>query len=758
LVSSVDLPEGEYLDSCQFHADGQVALLLMKDHRARLCRFAAPTARLSPPLAEMQWIETAQLSSKGRHALLVDRSGIAKVVDIDSERPVGKPFKIDTASTSQQPEEEESSLWSGQRTSERTAFQISPDGSMLFLTRSPTNAVLALVGDNSATEIPLAHSNAIAWSGFSGDGKTLFAVTTRRQLFRWDLPTGTSKGPVMTLPDQIVDLSLSPTGQQLAAVREQSPGSEVLIWNPLSGQLQSRTSQEIFAFGGLELKWLNEHSLVWGPRRMLWSVRHQVPLLRDNEWGEPSGSFSPDGRWFVASDNESVQLTEVPLLSNPPPAWLPDLAEALAGFRLGDSSDLAPVSPVELIHLRDRLVATNSAEQCHLWLKWFFADRTERPPGPSSSPGPTAKGDGEPADPALARRRTASAWARRAISSLERGEGRLQFGGGTESPHTQLAQSLREAERAALADPGESTVWEARAAFWGRLQNRSEEKLMLDRALSLATNRFTLWLRKLECLAEADGNEDATLPLQNAYRLFPELPEKERRSSGFRLVAALRSLRRHAEAAELTAKLVKFPSRSSDLPVEALDLGASYTASFQEKWLPSDGPAEFLGIETGAVRLQGTVFDLRAAVRLSGDRHDSGGLPAQVLGIPVERRATSIHFLHGAFAVGSSFDKKPIGHYTVHYANGEQRDIPIREGIEIEDAYVSRGKLKAAWPSFTDPAKAMRDTRPKLYDLVWKNPLPQQVVTRIDFKASSSSRYSPINSAPFLVAITLAAE
>jgi hypothetical protein len=55
-----------------------------------------------------------------------------------------------------------------------------------------------------------------------------------------------------------------------------------------------------------------------------------------------------------------------------------------------------------------------------------------------------------------------------------------------------------------------------------------------------------------------------------------------------------------------------------------------------------------------------------------------------VTGIPVERKAERLYFLHGTH-FGSRMERAKIGAYVVHYADGMKTEIPIRDGVDVAD-------------------------------------------------------------------------
>src|SRR5262249_42725625 len=69
--------------------------------------------------------------------------------------------------------------------------------------------------------------------------------------------------------------------------------------------------------------------------------------------------FSPDGHHIITSSRDhTVKLWPVIVAPTLCPSWLPDLAEAIAGRRLGDDGTIHPVPFNALQALRDQLASS----------------------------------------------------------------------------------------------------------------------------------------------------------------------------------------------------------------------------------------------------------------------------------------------------------------------------------------------------------------------------------------------------------------
>jgi len=192
-----------------------------------------------------------------------------------------------------------------------------------------------------------------------------------------------------------------------------------------------------------------------------------------------------------------------------------------------------------------------------------------------------------------------------------------------------------------------------------------------------------------------------------------------------------------------------------------LDLGPFCNRSFRDHqdasgvgWL-GFGPRHDLSALTPGKRwLRGTLFKvldssrtsrscivLRGTHRFTSDRR----FPTEVRGLAVGAKVSSLVFLH---TCGWPADRgQRIGHYRVHYEDGEAEALPLVYG-ENTLAWNTRRprtvlKAEVAWQGETAAGE-----NALLFFWRWHNPRPSVKVTALDFAASDTP------ASPILVAIT----
>ncbi|HEX2971402.1 MAG TPA: hypothetical protein VHP11_03665 [Tepidisphaeraceae bacterium] len=134
-------------------------------------------------------------------------------------------------------------------------------------------------------------------------------------------------------------------------------------------------------------------------------------------------------------------------------------------------------------------------------------------------------------------------------------------------------------------------------------------------------------------------------------------------------------------------------------------------------------------------------------------------LPAEVRGIPVNRKADALFFLQTARIDQRMNDrdrrekkKYELFHYLVHYADGKTEVVPVYSEIDVE-AFRQEGEPKAIPGAQIAWVRRYEGTswNAVAYSKQWNNPRPEVVITSIDMEYPQARR-----GVPAVLAITAA--
>jgi hypothetical protein len=205
----------------------------------------------------------------------------------------------------------------------------------------------------------------------------------------------------------------------------------------------------------------------------------------------------------------------------------------------------------------------------------------------------------------------------------------------------------------------------------------------------------------------------------------------------------------------ITSNLVlNIPPRDTNADNKQIDLTNFYNGDFTKNWHSFwEKGNDLRELPTGLQTMADTLFDVRGVIAVNAEGEKKGHLPPMVEGIRIGRKCEMVHFLHGAFNAAFS-NLEQIGHYRVHFANGEQAVIPIVTGRDVLDWHnkVPAGSpLVVAWEGDNPKTRQHPGENRKihLFKSTWENPSPDVEIQTIDLV---SRRGAP---APFLVAITV---
>jgi WD40 repeat protein len=195
----------------------------------------------------------------------------------------------------------------------------------------------------------------------------------------------------------------------------------------------------------------------------------------------------------------------------------------------------------------------------------------------------------------------------------------------------------------------------------------------------------------------------------------------------------------------------RFPRRNPGTEANQIDLSAFYNVDLHT----SEG-ADFGDMVAGNHTLGGVRFDIRGAVYVSGRIAKDGGssLPEIITGIKVGKKCQRLHFLQG-----TGWDAPrgaTVGKYILHYADGQQSELPIVFGQDTEAWWRQGPPLASEQPGAAIPVWSGSNRKTEkdgcslfLYKSTRENPRPDSELASIDLVSSMSP------GAPFLVALTV---
>lgn len=273
----------------------------------------------------------------------------------------------------------------GKRAQDILHASFSPDDSMIVTASRNERATVwrTATGEKVAD---LAHEHWVTYAEFSPDGRSVLTSSIDRSAMIWDIETGRQLTPPLTHDSDIRTAHFSGDGKKVVTT---SMDWTARIWDaetgrPMSELLRHEGPAKVACFSP------TSHYLITG-------ADDGVVRLRDASTGVPvndgfrhsspieSVSFSPDGELvLVVPRDGDVTIYELNMPVFPAPRWLPELAEAVVGQRLGEDGTLQPTSPRRFFELRQQMTQRNQRGFYARWAAWFLQDSTGRTISPRS--------------------------------------------------------------------------------------------------------------------------------------------------------------------------------------------------------------------------------------------------------------------------------------------------------------------------------------------------------------------------------------
>ena len=649
---------------------------------------------------------------------------------------------------------------------------------------------------------PLLHPDDVLSAAFGPDSKVVATAAKDRKVRIWEVSGGRRVGAEIQLNAGVTRLKFSANGLYLAMgaqdgtahiwelganrplvppMKHHGPVSSVAfshddkwlliasrdgtarVWDVRTGRPVSDLMRHEGALNGAKFGPGDRHVLTacTDGTACVWDISASQPVwVSPTSVGQVSdASFNQDGTRIAVASAAACQLYDFVPVALPAPAWLADLAEAVAGQRADVERGIEPVAWDQFFQLQALARTKAASHPLSAWLQWFLADRSQRQITPS----------------------------------VELGIGTLLSNWVQAGYHPSLENlnNIRTGLRCSPAD-GAVQAQVARVMTVSRLPDQSHLVEVVDwssrRALELAPNHYLSWYARANYF-EMMGDLEAAISLMEkgsrygpspeywmewAFRLeragrfaqareiFTKGLESARKSAELgrlkqETVAKIQFYRaqfllRHGQPAEGVEDLscaLRIPRRESGIPNSLLDLTQYYNCSLVEgAYRPSAGWIPLEGLPLGCQSIEGIHFDIRGLVQLSWAFFASNNpnLPEKISNIPVGQACRRIHFLHAA-DVAAKADTR-LGSYVLHYQDGNTAELPVLYGKTVLawDAPLAPGKTH---PTVAWCGRSNSKLSAHLFLTTWENPRPDMVVQSIDLVPALAA------SAPFVAAITV---
>jgi WD40 repeat protein len=346
--------------TADFSADGTRILTGSHDKTARFWDVKSGGS-LGEPLRHEAEIMSAHFSPDGTRIATASMDGTARIWDAQTRKMLGQPIQPGTD-------------WV-------LSARFSPDGSHI-VTVSEKTAQLWKTDTHQPVGEPMVSAANIHDAIFNTDGTRILTLGSG-QARLWDALSGQPVGE--PLEGMAQDAGFSVDGTRVIAA---SAEHKALIWDAQDGRLLLEPSRPVAQTAGFSPE---------GLRIVTDSVGREEARLWDAKTGQPlsevfryevqilSASFNGDGTRVVTVSNDGLtEIWDVAVdLETPLPEWVPRLAEALGGQRLGEEG-LVVRPEKDIFALRQELLALEGDDFWSRLGRWFFLRGPDRTISPDS--------------------------------------------------------------------------------------------------------------------------------------------------------------------------------------------------------------------------------------------------------------------------------------------------------------------------------------------------------------------------------------
>ena len=259
------------------------------------------------------------------------------------------------------------------------AFGFLGDGERFWVAREKTIEVWSIAGRSQVREFSSIPD--IAWNTAAArvPGSLRVATAARGDGVRfWDLETGKEEGTPIPLSDSVTGLDFSSGGRFLLVTFR----TELRVFDTRTGEEASPTIR-VQQLRTAAVSGDGKRVMTNGNSRVrLWDVETGRPIS-DELPSHPPAVLSADDEAIIRSEYYVAIRTRMPP-AGPPPAWLPDLAEAVFLSRLDEEGRLEQGSGKDWLEIRPKLLALGGDGRWERFARWFAADPWTRPVVPGA--------------------------------------------------------------------------------------------------------------------------------------------------------------------------------------------------------------------------------------------------------------------------------------------------------------------------------------------------------------------------------------
>ncbi|MCX8107920.1 MAG: hypothetical protein N3G20_03865, partial [Verrucomicrobiae bacterium] len=567
--------------------------------------------------------------------------------------------------------------------------EFSPDGRWILTACADKRAHLWDASTGQAVPKLFAHADEVQAAGFSSDGQYFFTASKDGMVRVWETRSGRPVGQALKHDGAVQCARFSPDGRRIVTA---SMDKTARVWETATGRSvtgplahESRVYTASFSPDGKRVLTSSLDGTV-----RIWDAETGQPCagLRQHPKGVDDAKFNPEGSRVAAICADwNLYIWDFTPLEAPVPAWLADLAEAVAGQRMSSQQAFEFASNDALFQTRDRLGLLPASDPSTRWLNWFLGDRAARFVSPWGL---------ETLESRIRKLCRESRWSndeaiRAALLSAVRYDpdnvlvisclARLMIGGPEDSQDSAEANWLT--RRAMdLGGAGDAEAWWARSLYLDKVGDLAAAIDAIERAIGLDPKNPCLLREKARFLEKAGRVTLAAEAFARAIDLVEQVASVET-ANEFRAERA-RILKRHGLLMEARGDFFRAKNilpRDPQTPENLINLDLVYNAGLDDSWaITSSRAVKLASLPRGRQTLEDVEFDLRGIVQLrgAGPQQARGDYPKAVENIPVNQRCHRLHFLHAA--QGTDPDETEIGAYVVRYADGQMVDIPIVYG------------------------------------------------------------------------------